>query len=413
MSDRGTTRALRPLLAVLAGIALMFGTVTAASAQPDKGIPDSQLEALARALGLSTDDAENLLSVQARLSVLAVDLEARLGPDVSAGSWIDAGSGKLVVAVTTPAAAAVVRAAGAEVREVEHSLSELSEQRKALDAFARSKGAGDVQSWRADARSNSLLVRTVEGADDKATEAFLAEARKLGVTVTVEKVRGAVRPTADLYGGQQIEMSNGYVCSAGFNAKTSAGDAILLTAGHCGADEPTFSRDGVEIGATRSYSFPENDYAAVDVSSAWTQQGAVDTYDGSYQEVTEAGLGAIGSAVCKSGRTTDWTCGEIESHDESVNYGNGDIVSGLTQHTACVEQGDSGGANVSGSVAQGLTSGGMLYQQGQDLVCGEKVGQPNVGYFQPVEEALAANDAELVTESASANGRGNGWGRGR
>lgn len=399
MFVRGTTPALKPILVALAGLALMFGSITAAQAQPteESRQSSSQIEALARALGLSPADAEQLLTVQVKLSGLAGDLEEKLGADSSAGSWIDAATGKLVVAVTDAKSADEVRAAGAEARTVKHSRSDLAEQRAKLDKFARSEGAGKAQSWGTDVKTNSLLIRTVAGAEDKATKAFLAKAKDLGVDVKVEQVEGTVEPTADLYGGQQVEMTGGYICSAGFNAETSSGDPIMLTAGHCAADEPTFSKDGVEIGATRAFSFPENDYAAVDVSSAWTQPGAVDKYDGSFVELTGAGLGAVGSAVCKSGRTTSWTCGEIESHDETVNYGNGDIVSGLTQHTACLEQGDSGGSNVSGTVAQGLTSGGMLYDQGGALVCGEKVGQPNVGYFQPVEEALEANDATLVT----------------
>ncbi len=81
-----------------------------------------------------------------------------------------------------------------------------------------------------------------------------------------------------------------------------------------------------------------------------------------------------------------------------MNYGGGDIVSGLVRHSACVEQGDSGGSNMSGNLAQGLSSGGQLYNSGGGLVCGEKVGQPNVSYYQPVGEALSANGATLLTQ---------------
>lgn len=412
MINRGFSRVLRPVLGVLAGLALMIGTVTAAQAQPaeEPSQPGGMINELARTLGLPVGDAEHLLAVEAELSALAIDLEAKIGPDSTGGSWIDP-SGELIVAVTDQEAAETVRSAGAKVRTVKDSLAELTKQRKTLDDFARSEGAGKVQSWRADVKSNSLLIKADASADDKETKAFLKLAETLGVDVKIEKVNGSIRPAADLYGGQQVEMTGGYVCSAGFNATTSSGEAIMLTAGHCAVDEPTFSKDGVEIGATRSVRFPGDDYASVDVSSAWTQQGAVDQYDGSYQEITEAGLGEVGSSVCKSGRTTQWTCGTVESHDETVNYGNGDIVSGLTQHSACLEQGDSGGSNVSGSVAQGVTSGGMLYDQGGSLVCGEKVGEANVGFFQPVEEALEANDATLVTGSAAEERPGNGWGR--
>jgi streptogrisin C len=51
---------------------------------------------------------------------------------------------------------------------------------------------------------------------------------------------------------------------------------------------------------------------------------------------------------------------------------------------------------MSGNQAQGLTSGGAGY--GSDGVCGEKVGQPNVSYIQPVNEALSAYGLALITE---------------
>ncbi len=60
----------------------------------------------------------------------------------------------------------------------------------------------------------------------------------------------------------------------------------------------------------------------------------------------------------------------------TVNYGNNRVVKGLFQHTACVEAGDSGGANMSGDYAQGITSGAALIS-GE---CLEKHGQQNESY---------------------------------
>ena len=76
----------------------------------------------------------------------------------------------------------------------------------------------------------------------------------------------------------------------------------------------------------------------------------------------------------------------------SVRYGL------LVRHSACVEQGDSGGSNMSGNFAQGVSSGGQLYQSGGRLVCGQKVGLPNVSFYQPVGEALSAYGATLLTQ---------------
>ena len=69
-----------------------------------------------------------------------------------------------------------------------------------------------------------------------------------------------------------------------------------------------------------------------------------------------------------------------------MNYGNNQVVRGLFQHTACVEAGDSGGANMTGNYAQGITSGAALI----DGQCLEKSGQTNESYSQPIGEALSA-----------------------
>ena len=35
---------------------------------------------------------------------------------------------------------------------------------------------------------------------------------------------------------------------------------------------------------------------------------------------------------------------------------------------------------------------------GSSLVCGQRVGQPNVSYYQPIGEALSANGLTLLTQ---------------
>ncbi len=101
----------------------------------------------------------------------------------------------------------------------------------------------------------------------------------------------------------------------------------------------------------------------------------------------------VGGRVCRSGSTTGWRCGTVQALNQTVSYGGGNIVSGLTRTTACAEPGDSGGAFVSdppallGKVqAQGLTSGGS--------------GNCSTGgttFFQPVSEALGAYGLTLYT----------------
>jgi S1-C subfamily serine protease len=104
----------------------------------------------------------------------------------------------------------------------------------------------------------------------------------------------------------------------------------------------------------------------------------------------------VGATVCKSGRTTGWTCGTITALNQSVTYTGGRVMTGLVRHNACVEGGDSGGANMSsGGFALGVTSGASTsVTTGQ---CLSKSGQANVSWYQPIGEALAVTGLRLVT----------------
>jgi streptogrisin C len=379
-----TRRRLLTLGAAAATTALLLAPATSANARPDT----ARLDASA-AKGTTVAVAQDRLADR---------LDRDLGTAQSGGAYIDK-AGELVVTVTDHAAARQVNASGATSRQVAYSSAQLDDVKRTLDRFAKRSGAGAVQGWFVDVRSNNVVVTAAKGASNAATAQFLDKARSFGDRVAINRTAADAVPAA-LYGGQQVNMSNGFVCSNGFNAQTSSGQSILLTAGHCAEGNPTFSRNGVTIGATRGYSFPGNDYASVNINDPgyWAPQAAVDMYNGSARVVSGYSSAPVGSSLCKSGRTTGWTCGTIEAYNQTVNYGGGDIVSGLVRHSACVEQGDSGGSNMSGNLAQGLSSGGQLYNSGGGLVCGEKVGQPNVSYYQPVGEALSAYGATLLTQ---------------
>ena len=78
--------------------------------------------------------------------------------------------------------------------------------------------------------------------------------------------------------------------------------------------------------------------------------------------------------------------------NQTVNYGAGSIVHGLTQTTACAQPGDSGGPYVTNpgsgtrAIALGLLSGGT--------------GDCSIGgttFYQPLPEVLSAYRMTLVT----------------
>lgn len=152
-------------------------------------------------------------------------------------------------------------------RLVRFSTRALNRAHDTLDTYAARQGAGSVEGWYVDVRTNKVVVTASIGAQSKASRLFLRKARALGDRVVIERASGTARPAAYLYGGQQVNMSNGFICSLGFNARTSSGAYVFVTAGHCGEGYPTFSRNGVTLGGTRSYSFPTNDYAAVNINN--------------------------------------------------------------------------------------------------------------------------------------------------
>lgn len=369
--------------------ALVIGSGLAPTAQAD---PNPMEKAFAEHEGITVAQARTQIASEAKLSTTAAGLEKSLPTAAQAGSWIDGDT--LTVAVTTPEAAAQVEAAGATAKLVDRSGLQLDITQTKLDRLAKS-GAGKVLSWGVDVRTNAVKVTVPASATDAATTEFVAAAKKAGATVETTKATPTL--TANVLGGQEYTIDGSYLCSVGFGATDSSGDDVIVTAGHCTEGASSFGYNGSTLGTLLDTSFPGDDYGAIQVSASHTAVGAVDNYSGGQVAVKGSTAAAVGATVCKSGRTTDWTCGAIVSKNQSVNYGDGDVVSGLTEHSACVEQGDSGGSNLSGSQAQGLTSGAALYQSGGSIVCGEKVGEETVSYFQPVNEALSTLGLTLKT----------------
>jgi len=326
-------------------------------------------------------------------SLVADGLASELGSK-AVGSYYD-DAGKLVVAVSDLSTAQLVRQAGAIPKLVRFTADQLNAVQAELNRLAAGSSAGKVRSWYVDPISGTVVVTVPKGARDAITERFLERAKENGDQVTIRTVAGRVTTTADdfsLRGGVQVDKNTGYVCSLGFNARTTKGTRIFLTAGHCTAGKPSFSRNGYVLGNTRTSSFPGNDFGTVGVIEGWDQQGYIEGWGAGNVAVKGIANATVGSTLCKSGKSTGWTCGKIVARNVTVNYGSNKVVRGLFQHSACVEAGDSGGANMTGNYAQGITSGAALIN-GQ---CLEKYGQTNESYAQPVAEALKSTKSRLV-----------------
>ncbi|MGH3870385.1 MAG: S1 family peptidase [Pseudonocardiaceae bacterium] len=319
---------------------------------------------------------------------LESSLRAALGSSF-AGAWLESGKNGMIVATTDPSAAQRVRAAGAQPRLVARSLLALDRAMSVLDA--RAGGVPDeVTGWHVDPASNSVVVSAT---DDAAAQQFAAGQD----AVRIEHVSARPMLLADLRGGLKITSTEGGRCSVGFNA-VSGRSRYIITAGHCTKLGGIWSGpDGNTIGPTAEASFPGHDFGLIEVTSdAWEQTAEIDTDSGPLT-VTGVEPAPVGSPVCRSGSASGYFCGRIRAVNETVNYGGGDIVRGLTRTDICADAGDSGGPFVSGTQAQGTLSGGS----GGCLLGGQS-------YFQPINEVLSTYGLKLLVGEASGGAGGSG-----
>jgi len=288
------------------------------------------------------------------------------------------------------ALAFAVPAGAAPHTDATFSATALDGIKTSFDKTFEAAGVPDgVAGWYVDPASNRVVIEVV--GNDAAGKAFAAKHATSGVKI----VTGVEKPTQmwNIIGGQAITRS-GSRCSAGFNARSSSGARYVLTAGHCTQGGGTWSGTGGTIGPVSGTSFPTNDYGRITVSSSSAASTPlVDRYSsGSDVTVTGAAGSSVGQAICRSGSTTGWRCGSVTALNQTVNYGGGQVIYGLTRTTACAQPGDSGGPYVSnpGSgtrvTARGLLSGGS-----------GNCSSGGTTFFQPIQEVLSAYGLTLVT----------------
>ncbi|MFG2515665.1 S1 family peptidase [Streptomyces sp. NPDC048584] len=373
-----------------AGIAalLMIGSWTAAGTLPASAqdAPDSPtarpagsapasaglLEAMQRDFGLTRTEAEDRLAAERDATDLAPKARKTAG-SAYGGAWFDARSEKLTVAVTADADTATVRslrASGAAVRTVEHTARQLDAAKSRIDRLDAPSG---VSSWAVDPTANTVVVNVVAGERaDNDVRSFVDKAREAG-PVTVRTVAAQAETfAAGTVGGDPYYTGN-VRCSIGFSVHGG-----FVTAGHCGgAGQQVRGWDGSYIGNFQGSSFPENDYAWVNVGSGWWTVPVVLGWGTvSDQLVRGSAEAPVGASICRSGSTTHWHCGNVLAKNETVNYSQG-AVRQMTKTSVCAEPGDSGGSFISGDQAQGVTSGGWGNCSGG----GET-------WFQPINEIL-------------------------
>lgn len=238
-----------------------------------------------------------------------------------------------------------------------------------------------VTGWYVDRPSNAVVVTAT---DDAAARVFTAGLPK----VRVEHVDSRPVLMEALRGGDQISSQSGRNCSIGFTA-IKGNVRYVITAGHCTRDGGTFYSRGRPIGPVVASSYPDDDFGVIKVTEPpWRLSGDVGSSSSGYLSVKGSTPAQVGQIVCRFGFVSGWRCGHVEAIGVTMNYGNGEVVHGLTRTSACAEGGgDSGGPFMSDKQAQGMLSGADAENTCRS---GGKT------YFQPVQEVLDTYGLSLL-----------------
>lgn len=356
-------------------------------------------QSMQRDLGLTLRQVMALRNVEKAAAEEEAFAKRTLG-HAYAGSWIERrsdGSYRQVVAATGPIESNL-RRAGVELRQVRHSLARLEQSKNALDrnVLTRIPGiskplSGGIQSWHVDPQTNAVVVAVTPGSIEDGID-FVAVSGADIETVRFETMEGTLHPMAqNVAGGNEygFTISPGKVsaCSVGFSV--SQGPHIgFATAGHCGAPNRYVTHGGETIGHFSQLD-TQFDSAWVAVFPGHNMMPYVNDYGafGALLPIRGSAEAGIGSAVCRSGRTTGLKCGHIRAKNVTANVTGLGTVRGLTQADACSGRGDSGGAWLLGDQAQGVTSSSNK-PDGQNTNCGLPASK-RVTLFAPINPLLA------------------------
>ena len=179
-------------------------------------------------------------------------------------------------------------------------------------------------------------------------------------------------------GGDVIYSNQGLPCRTSFNA-VSGSTYYILMPGHCTDGTTNWYADAartIPIGPTAGSSYPGNDYGLVrydnpEVSHPGTANGV---------DVSGAASPFVGQTVSTKASSTGTHSGTVTAINQTVDFGGGDVVSGLIKTNLCNEPVTGGpGPATSGSMAIGIPVGASG-------TCATGM----TSYYQPVTEALSA-----------------------
>lgn len=380
----------------VASLAIAFSALAASTgtASADDGAPDKPLthaEGLRRdateiapTLGVDSTEAMRVLLRQERIAELIPKLESVAG-EANAGISVDDLLSRVVTVRLTgppnPLIAAQMARLTAQIPAVrvdllyghERSLAELVLAAEEIAEVVT--GAEAVMGVGVDVRSNHLSADVSEaGAFSRAMESArrsrsaVLSSVVLEVPVTENVVDGEVGSAG--YGGMTTTT-----CTSGFTIKNAAGATGFVTAGHCQAGQSYLLTPA--SGEWHSSTFRSQSWNA-NADLQWHQFSShVGTGKFWGQSPTTAvrrtgvGVAYVGQALCHRGRTSGYSCGNVQTATYAPAYDG--ACNGVPCNAAFVRltgpklanlKGDSGGPYFIGGNAYGILMGGTIRSEG-------------------------------------------------
>ncbi|NGO71548.1 S1 family peptidase [Streptomyces boncukensis] len=344
------------------------------------------LVTVAAAAPASADDPPKPLTSPTQAQKLA----DRLGDDRTGGVYYE--DGRLVVTVTDQEAAQTVRNAGGIPKLVKRSTAELTAIGDELDDL----GTINNTAWGAEAKSNQVHVKIFDEVPAAGRTRIDKVAAAHPGAIRIDRIRSKLKFKAtSLRGGNGI-TSSGWVCSAGFNTKSSSGAIYTLTTGHCvpgtgntwymdwngqRIGKQTFYRNG---GGTDGSPWRCADCATIRANDPNIKPlGTVRYWGGIYKQITNSRFAVQGEGIDRIGVSSQDKTGKITIVKVTVTIG-GKKMKGMHETNACALGGDSGGPALRGKTALGLLSGGT-----DETECSDSSDHSGVwNYLEPVQRVL-------------------------
>lgn len=328
---------------------------TVATASDGGLLRDAQ--AYAQSYGVSVAEASRRLEFQEPIGRLNAELAAQEA-DAFAGLWIEHQPAYRVIAAFTHDGDAILR------RHARAPVASLATARSASLTLVQLELA--QRAALADAHGQGIRVETGINVRENRAETYVADAAAASrlsraSTVIVRKL-GTEEVT--IYGGLDVTT-----CTAGFSVQSTSGLTGVTTAAHCQNDQSITD----PLGATYALTFQAEKYGSGYDWQWHTLAGATVTNtirDGASttRSITGQLLWAgqnVGDAVCKFGKSSGFTCGQITDKNLCFTQTDGTTgchfikVESVPAGNALSAPGDSGGPWFSGNTARGSHSLGF------------------------------------------------------